>query len=204
MSGQSDITIEIEGAEKIEGLLNRHDIERKILKIWAQRIRTFLFNRYRQYSQGGGDWPPLKTPRRKKAARVKKSDAEQVSIQQFFNRQSILVDTGTLRNALNPRTPGPGQTESYGFRPEGATVTLGFGGEDLHPLSSEQKEAQKKRSKKGKSKPIKQITIAELAAIHHSGCPKNGLPARRILEKPDQKTIQLLIKIAEKEIKKSL
>jgi hypothetical protein len=78
---------------------------------------------------------------------------------------AILRDTGTLFAALNPTIKKPGSYEKP--LPDG--VRIGFGGPARHP--------------KGKA------TIADIAYFHDQG---QGVPQRRILVDPDDKTRALM------------
>lgn len=82
---------------------------RKAFKQWAARYRSFIQERFVLFSRGGGDWPPLKHPRR----RGNKDKA------------AILRDTGTLFAALSPtfqKKPGALQEDiDFGIR-------IGYGG----------------------------------------------------------------------------
>lgn len=60
---------------------------RKAIKQWGIRYRAFLQQRYLKFSQGGGNWPPLKPSTIKR--RRKQSSA-------------ILFDTGTMFGAFEP------------------------------------------------------------------------------------------------------
>lgn len=186
-SDKADLTIEIPFAGSVIGM---EQPLKKILKIWSQRLRTFLLREFDKNSQGSGKWKPLKRERREpKPARVSKKNAEQVSISKHFENQAILVDTGALRMALNPRVLSPGSLEEIKIDSQKATLSVGWGGSELNPAS-----------KKGKKKTTPHITIAELAVIHHYGTAT--IPARPLLVEPDGSTQNALTNIAESEITK--
>ena len=186
----ADLVMEVPNFTEFAGFVNDDRLKKKILKVWAQRIRTFLLREFDKNSKGGGTWKPLKRPRREpRPARVDKRNAEQVSIAQHFANQAILVDTGALRMALNPREHKPGGLEQIRIEGDKATLSVGWGGNDMNPPS-----------KYRKTKKSPHITISELAVIHHYGT--TTIPARPLLVQPDEKTISALTTIAEKEIEK--
>ena len=186
----ADLVMEVPNFTEFAGFVNDDRLKKKILKVWAQRIRTFLLREFDKNSKGGGKWKPLKRPRREpRPARVDKRNAEQVSIAQHFANQAILVDTGALRMALNPREHKPGGLEQIRIEGDKATLSVGWGGNDMNPPS-----------KYRKTKKSPHITISELAVIHHYGT--TTIPARPLLVQPDEKTISALTTIAEKEIEK--
>lgn len=87
---------------------------RRAFKQWGYRYRTWAQQRFDAYSKGGGDWPPLKTKRKRGELAA----------------ASILRDTNTLFTALDPTFSNkPGQLEEkipFGIR-------VGFGGPHRHP-----------------------------------------------------------------------
>jgi hypothetical protein len=92
-----------------------------VLIRWIVRYKKYALAQFRKNSAGGGEWPPLKEPIRK---RVKKRS------------KRILIDSETLVHTLDPiptldKFPSPGiQTIRRGFG-----VTIGFGGGAKHPFS---------------------------------------------------------------------
>ena len=177
--------MEVPNFTQFAGFVDNDELKRKILKVWAQRIRTFLLREFDKNSKGGGKWKPLKRQRREpKPARIGKQNAEQVSIAKHFENQAILVDTGALRMALNPRERKPGGLEQIKLDGDKATLSVGWGGSELNPPS-----------KRYKSKRSPHITISELAVIHHFGT--KTIPARPLLTQPDESTLNGLVKIAE-------
>ena len=186
----ADLVMEVPNFTEFAGFVNDDKLKRKILKVWAQRIRTFLLREFDKNSKGGGKWAPLKRPRREpKPARIDKRNAEQVAIGAHFANQAILVDTGALRMALNPREHKPGGLEAIRIEGDKATLSVGWGGNDLNPPS-----------KRHKTKRSPHITISELAVIHHYGT--QHIPARPLLVQPNEATMDALTKIAENEITK--
>lgn len=86
----------------------------KSFKQWANMYLRYLFQRYNRYSMGGGDWAPsAKSTNRKKGG-----------------RQSILIESYALRDAISPHYRGPGQTQTR--YPNGIKVGYGRG---KHPRS---------------------------------------------------------------------
>ena len=117
---------------------------RRVLKKWAARYRSFLQLRYERASRGSGIWKALKPA----TMRAKGSS-------------SILIDTGTLRVALNPQFSNlPGQLERHG--PNFVMTGYGPGG---HVKAN--------------------MSIQDLAEIHQLG--KGNNPQRKIVVPPDQK-----------------
>jgi len=87
---------------------------RRAFRVVAQMYRSFLKRRFVRLSKGGGEWPPLKTPRKIGAIEYAR----------------VLWDTGVLIGALDPTFANlPGQLEADlrdGIR-------VGFGGPGRHP-----------------------------------------------------------------------
>ena len=129
---------------------------------WAARYRGFARRRFNVLSRGGSvgatTWPPLTEGtkrRRRKARRGYKGP----------RKFSILRDTGTLYNALDPTIENPGSLR----RLLRNGVRVGYGGSARH----------------GKAK---YLTIARLAEIHDQGLGNN--PRRSIIVRPDDRTIR--------------
>lgn len=114
----------------------------RLFKQVGARYLGFVRKRYVEYARGGGDWPPLKRKRK----HGKKAKA------------SVLIDTGTLLNALTIGAPG------NLFRKIRGGIRVGFGGPHKHP--------------EGKA------TIADIAGFHNTG--EGNLPERRIIVEPDR------------------
>lgn len=127
---------------------------RKVYRQWAARYRSFVLRRFVKASRGDGTWPPLKPgtiARRRKGKGVGMIAA-------------ILIDTGTLRTALDvqfKKKPGQFQRDIPGG------IIVGFGGPARHGKGS--------------------ATIAEIAAYHQAG--KGKLPKRELLVKPNRETV---------------
>lgn len=86
----------------------------KFFKLAAVRYRGWAQERFDTYSRGGGDWPPLKTKR-------KRGDTK---------KASILRDTNTLFRVFTPVFIGsPGAVEN--LVRDG--IEVGFGGGAKHP-----------------------------------------------------------------------
>ena len=195
-----EITVEITGIPDCISAANSDAVRRRILKIWAERMRAFWDRRFVRASRGDGTWAPLKPAtvhRRRKGRSINPKKSEQVSIAKHFDKARILIDTGLLRGALNPKQVSPGAFEKVSVVGKNATLTLGFGGEAQHNAPS------KKRKKKSGTKKSP-ITISQLAAIHHFGNVKRGLPARPLIVEPDEATRKRLEKIAEQELMKEV
>ncbi len=192
-SNKADLTVTIENFTPFVGPISEAPL-RKIMKLWAQRLRKYLLQEFDTNSQGGGKWKPLKRERREPApSRISKKNAEQAAIAKHFENQAILVDTGALRMALNPIGGRPGSLEDIKIDSQSATLSIGWGGSELNPPP-------KKKGKKKAKTP--HITIAELAVIHHGGT--NTIPARPLLVEPDSGTQKALMDIAENEIMKHM
>lgn len=90
---------------------------RKAIRQWGFRYRSFIQERFIDFSRGGGNWPPLSPAtirgRRNKGGRV-----------------SILIDTGAMFASLAPTFMGkPGEVNEdipFGIR-------VGIGGSEIHP-----------------------------------------------------------------------
>ena len=86
----------------------------KIYKLAAIRYRSAMQERFNKFSRGGGNWPPLKTPRKRGN----------------LASASVLRDTNTLFRVLTPvfrNQPGAIEDEIF----DG--IRVGFGGSDSHP-----------------------------------------------------------------------
>ena len=98
---------------------SKHPRIREMYKNWASIYRGFIHGRFVAYSNGGGDWAPLR-PRTIK----RKGHA------------LILRETRTLINAVDPEIHNaPG---SYS-RLEGKQFVVGYGGSVIHPTSRDGK-----------------------------------------------------------------
>ena len=129
----------------------------KIKKQWAVRLAAFEKRHFQKASTGGGGWAPLATSTQH--TRGKKPRARgraQVAARQH----AILVNTGTLKRALN--LGGLGNLN----KPLRKGVRYGIGGPGIH--------------RGGK------MRIGRLAVIHHAGTAT--IPARPIIVPPDAKT----------------
>lgn len=110
-----NVKLDLEGLRKF-----RYEIDkpqgpiRDAIRQWAHRYRAFIQRRYRNYSRGGGDWPPLKRARKRGS----------------LGRASILIDTGTLFRAVDPVFRGQGGALQQDL-PLG--IRVGFGGPARHP-----------------------------------------------------------------------
>jgi len=109
------LTVSLSGLDRISAKATRDGSGRtRILKKWGLRFRAFAERRFVKFSQGGGDWAPLKSKRRRGAKA----------------RAAILRDTGTLLMALSPvLMKGRGAIEDT----KGFSVTVGYGGPGAHP-----------------------------------------------------------------------
>lgn len=196
--GQNYLTLEVECRGMILDKASEDSFRRKLLKLMAARYRAFLLRRFNTNSRGGGDWPPLADvtqKRRRKGKPIRRTSAEQVSIEKYFQKQSILVDTGLLRSALNV-TPSAASFEAVSVAGVHASVAVGFSNV-LHPPSPK-----KPKGRSGTPKLRKPVTVTQLAYIHHFGSKERKLPARPILVPPDENCIRKLEKLIEKELKK--
>jgi len=132
---------------------------------WGARYMTFTRRRFNRLSAGSGGWRPLKSQtgrRRKKARRSARGKAR---------RHSILVETGTLRNALS--TGMPGNLSERLRTPAG--IRVGFS-TDAHNGDG--------------------LTIRQLAVIHDQGL--GNVPQRTILVRPDAKTVRGMMSDSER------
>lgn len=114
------VKIDLSGLIKYREVLNQ-DLRgqsagpvRVAMRQWAVRYRSFTRERFVSFSRGGGDWPPLKSKRRKGA----------------IGSAALLRDTGLLFGALSPTfSSKPGQLQ----RDERFGVRVGFGGPGRYP-----------------------------------------------------------------------
>lgn len=143
---------------------------RKAIKQWAVRYRAFVQERFDAFSKGGGDWPPLAAStirRRRKGKKIRMTTMSGQSDRFQVRTASILRDTGTLFQALEPvfkHKPGALELRiPFGVR-------VGYGGPARHPG--------------GKA------TIADIARFHQEG--KGKLPKRRIIVDPPPHLVQLM------------
>lgn len=133
---------------------------RAAFRQWEHRYSTFVQRRFRAYSRGGGDWPPLKNPRRR--PRDKRARSRRRS---KGRGDSILYDTGTLFRALDPTWSRPGALrEDLPFG-----VRLGYGGPHRYARGGA-------------------ASIADIASFHDQGTSR--LPRRRIIVEPDASTLR--------------
>ena len=131
----------------------------RVFKQWAVRYRRFSQKRFKRMSSGG--WTPLKKQRKRDITAAKKKRKKK----RRTRSAKILVDSGTLRSALNPTvTSQPGGILDLTT----GGVDVGYGGPARHPNS------------KGSS-------IAEIAGYHQEGA--GNLPERLIIVLPDKNTI---------------
>lgn len=97
----TEVTIDLTSYDRfqrdiIKAMRNGTGEFKTVYKQWAVRYRGFISRRFAEYSRGGGDWPPLKTPRK----RGKLEEA------------AILRDTSTLFQATTAVFANhPGQSE---------------------------------------------------------------------------------------------
>lgn len=73
---------------------------------WGDRMQKYLSTRFKVYSKGGGDWPPLAS------STVKRK-----------GHRTILVDSGLLRSAVNTR--GAGSLFKIDKKPGGISIDIG-------------------------------------------------------------------------------
>lgn len=148
------------------------------LKQWAARYRAFLQRRYVRASRGGGIWPPLKHPERRRGSgkRVGKQVDTAAGTQKLI-RAAVLRDTGTLFNVVSPSFTGaPGQLQKkipFGVR-------VGYGGPSRHPKA--------------------RATVADIASFHQVGA--GVLPKREIIVPPDTATLQQMAADMDRALKK--
>lgn len=186
----ADLTMEVPDFTQFAYYIDDDSLKRKILKLWSQRIRTFLMREFKKNSQGGGRWKPLKIERNEPSpAKQAKKNSEQVSVSKHFENQAILIDTGTLYKALDPNVLNPGALEKISYTGNTAMVSVGWGGPAIHPPS-----------KRKSSKKTPHVTVGEIAVLHHYGT--GAIPARPLLVPPDDVTIRGLTEIAQEEILK--
>lgn len=193
--GENTMEITVECRGFFLDKASEDSFRRKLLKLMAARYRAFLLRRFNTNSRGGGDWPPLAEStkrRRRKGKPIRRTNAEQVSIEKHFQKQAILVDTGILRSGLNV-IPTSASFEKISVAANRADVEVGFSS-GIHPP---------KKNPDGTTPDSKKpITITKLAYIHHFGCKERNLPARPILVPPDSACMRQMENLVEKELKK--
>lgn len=131
--------------------------QRIMLRRWAARYATFTRKRFIQQSRGGGNWPPLAASTKRKRRKPSGRGAKKKGNRKF----AILVDTGQLRDAIEPRAFGNLLTDGKGY------VDIGFA-------------PQARKSDR--------VTMGRLAQWHHYGMGNN--PERPILVQPDESTLR--------------
>jgi len=154
---------------------------RTAMRQWGLRYRSEMQERFDRFSKGGGDWKPLAAStirrRRKGKGRTVKVGGTIRTVAK--GTVSILRDIGTLYMALQPQFSGrPGQLQEdipYGER-------VGFGGPAAHP--------------KG------QLTVGQVAAIHHYGGRNGRPPKRTLLVDPSLRTVALMAQDTERALQK--
>ena len=117
------------------------NLVKKVLKLWGRAMMAYLDQRFKDYSRGGGDWPPLAPStirRRRPPAKIKKTK-EQLNIAKHFENVAILVDTGQLRAALNPRMTGAGAYEKIVLNSNMGSIEVGIGGSAQHTPPKQKK-----------------------------------------------------------------
>ncbi len=142
---------------------------RDAIKQWGARYRSFALLRFVSFSRGGGDWKSLSPTTI--ARRRSGSGVGQVA--------AILVDTGTLRSALDVQFNNkPGALEEtipFGVR-------VGYGGPSAHPGGG--------------------ATVADIAKFHQEGTSR--VPKREIIVEPDAKTVAAMAEDMRRAINKML
>jgi len=115
------LKIDLKPLERYINILSKAGQEgwNQIMIKWVVRYKKFAQAQFRKNSSGGGIWPPLKEPIRK---RVKKRS------------HKILIDSETLVSMLDPiptldKNPRPGLLTTR-FK---NSVRIGFGGSGKHP-----------------------------------------------------------------------
>ena len=145
----STVKINMEGLKRFRSRLS-DDIRgssngpvRAAFRQWAARYRAFIQERF--HAKGNGSWRGLDKKTKNRKGRGGESAA-------------ILIDTGTILNAMRPTFGKPGgiqQDVPFG-------ITVGYGTPARHPKGS--------------------ATIADIAHFHHSGA--GNLPVREIIVPP--------------------
>ena len=103
----------IEKLKKLRAAVSGTELSDKVMKKWMKIVATALYDRFKRFSAGAGNWPAVyeikKGKRRKKA--------------------KILQVTKTLLNVLHPTNPGPGHLR----RIDKWKIEIGYGGSAKHP-----------------------------------------------------------------------
>lgn len=169
---------------------------KKIRKQWQARYLGFIWERFDTSSKGGGDWPALAQStinRRRKGnsnsiqSQLSKRGKFNIGAASSVNRDmqsaggrfAILANTGTLKNAIDPRFENPSgslrEEILYGVR-------VGYGGSAKH------------ENTKG--------TIDALASYHQEG--NGNLPQRKIIVDPPDNIVQLMIDDADRAVENAI
>jgi hypothetical protein len=146
----------IKAVDKAGSAASSEPLGRMFVK-WGARYSTFARREFMKNARGGGKWKPLKAQTAKRRKGPRKSRKNKV------RKHSILIETGTLRNALSAGFPG--HLSKRLRTPAG--IRVGFSD-----------------APHGSGK----LTIRQLAVFHDEG--KGNLPQREILVDPDQRTIR--------------
>lgn len=144
----------------ILGLVDKNDFS-EVYEAWATVYRAEMMERFSKFSRGGGDWPPLAAST---IARRRKGKSGKP------RKTSILINTGTLYNTLQPTFGMPGQIQEVLDK----GVRVGIGGMDMHPSGGG-------------------LTIGQIASYHQEGGGR--LPKREILVEPSEETKEVMGKM---------
>lgn len=124
MAQYARVKVDLKNLIKFENVL-KSDLKgngmgpiRLAMRRWAYRFFVFALRRFKRFSRGGGDWPPLSpgTIARRRSGKGKKNPM-------------ILINTGIMQGALDPQiAQKPGKLDEdipFGVR-------VGFGGPVKH------------------------------------------------------------------------
>jgi hypothetical protein len=147
----------------------------KIRKQWFARYLGFIKERFDRYSKGEGNWTALAEStirgRRKGTKKTRNRGAQSLmrtkggGLSNAGGRFAILVDTGTLKAAINPdlKSPPGGLREAIEYG-----IKVGYGS-DSHPESKQSIDAIASYHQQGNSRlPRREIIVSPTDAIMQS------------------------------------
>jgi len=186
-------------AEVLEGAMSNGPI-RRCFRLWAQRYRAAMLERFDSASKGDGTWPPLaeSTIRgrfRKPLARLRAALASgDITEEQFSKRYRTARRSVTRRMQKGSKPVG-----IYGRMQVSASILRDTGTlmNTLSPTLGHPGQLEKDVpfgiivGISGGSHPSGKLTVGELAAMHHFGGPH--LPRREILVEPLEEVKEAMV-----------
>lgn len=153
--------------------------KRRMYMQWRARYVGFTRRRFSKFSKGGGDWPKLAPStvagRRKGGKKRGGVNKVRVKIRKTGGKVAILRVTNTLFNQMDVS-----KSDNYRFVHNG--IRVGYLSHD------------KAMQQEGTREIPGNLTVEELANIHHQGTDK--IPPRQIIVQPDKQTVDGMIRDA--------